>query len=553
VTELVVSVPAKRVSAWSVETNPKYARAWLASLSPVDNSESARELYQSLFALNRMDLDAAQRFELMGLYRVPLQEAVASFQPLFSRVSFPMPVKLRQLAEFICQLHLEMAHGYKLCVQDISKHWFPWRRRQLLAPCTERALRHLGEVMLQSYRSYLPHPAGVWRDAHGLYRFAEHYGREKETVKIEDEGGITGVSVSQRYRRLLMLGIANPYQMPFNECQTVYRFLGRWIEQVGLDRMVMRADSTGCFLIDPTTDAPPPALGRAVSSTNTDLRVLDASELVRTLHVFLRRLERGEAAADLQLGVDCLDSACHDMLQRLHRGYAQTTSRRHSRIKRHETVSVCAGVAAMHFFVSDLKPLTGAGVGADAPFRLDDVSAALEKNDEAYVALDEPHDAPAPVRSDTYRIDRWQVHDVSPQGLLLSQDGEPSVRFRVGDALGVQRSNTVGQWSVGIVRWFRAQGTKGVEVGVELISPDAAPVSLRAAGDSEAVAAPALMLPPVEAAHRPASVLAPRGVLLVGKDFFLTARDRTVRRVRILDAIERTGSIEQVIVGNVID
>src|SRR5207237_6056295 len=142
VTDLVISVPTKRGSAWSVETNPKYARAWLASLSPVDNVDSAREFYRNLYALNRLDLDVGHRLELMGLYRAPLQDAVAAFQSLFVRAAFPLPAKLRQLAEFVCQMHLEMAYGYKLCVQDFAKRWLVWRRGQMLAPCAERVLYH---------------------------------------------------------------------------------------------------------------------------------------------------------------------------------------------------------------------------------------------------------------------------------------------------------------------------------------------------------------------------------------------------------------------------
>lgn len=555
-TDLVVSVPSKRVSAWSVETNPKYARAWLASLSPVDNADSARELYQSLYALNRMDLDVGQRDELMGLYGAPIYEAVGFFQASFGRASFPLPKKLRQVAEFVCQLHFEMAHGYKLCVQDLSRHWLPWRRRQLIAACAERALYHLGEVLLRSYQLYLPYPQGVWRDVHALYRHVEHYGRHDEVVRVDEGLGMTSVSVSQRYRRLLMLGIANPYQMPANECVAVYRFLGRWIEQVRLDSTLVRPDSAGCFLVDPAMDVPPSPLARTTGSSNPDLRVLDTGELVRTLHVFLRRLERGEPAGELQLGVECLDSACHDMLQRLHRSYAHTTSRRHSRIKRHETVSICAGVSAMHFFVSGQRPMAASGSAVtDAPFQTETLSETDGSGgDQAYVALDEPtHVASPSSRHDSFRIDRWQVRDVSPQGLLLAQDEEPSVKFRVGDALGVQRSNTVGQWSVGLVRWCKARSGKGVEVGVELIAPDAAPASLRAVADGEIAAVPALSLPAVEAAHRPASLLVPRGALQVGKDFFLSETNRTVRRVRILDAIERTSSIEQVIVGNVLE
>lgn len=559
--EVVASTSAKRAStAWSVETNPTYTRAWLESLLPLDNLESARELYQGLYALNRNELDPTQRLELMQLYHGAVQQACGALQGSVARVSFPMPDKLRRLAQSLCQLHVEMAFGYKLALQDVTRGWLtPWRRRQMLVRSAERALFHLSEVLLRSCQSYLPYPTGMWRDAHTIYRLVELHGRQDEQIEAEDGKDNISISVSQRYRRMVMLGVASPYQMPSGECLIVARVLGHWIDQVRILPPAARADSNGCYLVNMATDAPPTPLGRsAPNPADNSLRLIDASELVRVLQVFLRRLEKGETAAELKLGVECLDSACHDILQRLHRAYAQTASRRHSRIKRHETVMICAGVGALHFFTSGQQPF----LPAAAPLATsdDDIAITVDvspppRDGEEYVALDEPSApndaatrAPMP---ESFRVDRWHVRDVSPQGLLITQDETPRVRFRVGDVLGVQRTSAPGHWSVGIVRWFRAQREKGIEVGVELIAPDAVPASVRAIGDGE-VALPALLLPSVEAAHRPASVLLARGAVQVGQDCFLSGAARGTRRVRVLDAIEHTNSIEQVIVGNVI-
>jgi hypothetical protein len=541
--------------------NPTYTRAWLESLSPLDNLESARELYQGLYALNRATLDPAQRLELMQLYRGAVREASESLQGAFARVSFPMPIRLRRLASSLCQLHVEMAFGYKLGLQDLTKSWLmPWRRRHFQLAAAERALYHLSEVLQRAYQLYLPFPAGVWRDAHAIYRLAELHGRQDELIETQEGKGTVSVSISQRYRQMLLLGAAGPYQMPFGECATLLRFLSRWIDQAQVLPPAARAESSGCFLVDSTSDAPPAPLGRSKPNENDNaLRLLDASELLRTLHVFLRRLEKGEPAANLPLGVDCLDSACRDMLQRLYRVYAQSATRRHSRIKRHETVMICAGIAALHFFASGQKSFARASEVAAATTSEDesvtiDLSPPTEMDtDEAYVALDDPTSKPGTTTSrpdpESFRVDRWQVRDVSPQGLLITQDDEPRVRFRVGDVLGIQRTSLPGHWSVGLVRWFRAQGEKGIEVGVELVAPDALPASVQPVG-GEAV--PALLLPAVDAVHRPASVLIERGAAQVGKDCFLTNGARATRRVRVLDSLERTNSVEQVIVGNVI-
>jgi hypothetical protein len=552
VTDVAESSSPKRSSSWNVETDPGYARAWLASLAPVDNLESAREIYQSLYAMNRVELDAGKRFDLLELYREHLREITGALQSIAGRTTFPMPGKPRRFVEFVCQLHLEMAQGYKTCVLDLPKQWLlPWRRRQLQVAATEHALTYLGQALLRAYQFYLPTPAGVWRDAHALYRLVEHYDRQETQVAVDEEkGGTASASVSQRYRRLLMLGIANPYQMPLNEALTVYRFLERWIGEVNVDNVVARSDHSGCFLIDPKTDAPPVPLERAPSATDSTLRVLDTTELIRTLRQFVHRLERGDPAGDLDLGVDCLDANCHDMLQRLLRMYSQTVSRRHSRIKRHETVSICAGISALHFFASGQKTF---GMSTPGRGMLDVSEMAMDVGDEAYVELGDPSEEPiAPTtQGESYRVDRWQVRDLSPQGLLLAHDGKPGVRFRVGDLLGIQRANVAGQWSVGLVRWVKATSDPGIEAGIELIAPEISPGSIRAAIDEgEVISVPALLLPAIEAARKPASVLIARGAVPLRTDLFVTDAEQKTRRVRVLELINRTSSVEQAVIAN---
>lgn len=560
--DLTVSVPLSRVSSRRVETNPTYARAWLASLSPYSNPDSVQELYQNLYALNRIDLDPAQRFELMQLHQTPIQEALSAYQGAFSRASFPMQVNLRRLAEFVCQINIEQANGYKLVVRDLPKIWLPWKRWHLFAPATERALHHLGEILLRSYQLYLPYPPGIWRDAHTLYRFAETHKRHEEVVQADEKGsGIIEMTVSRRYRRLLMLGIANPYQMSFGECDLAYRFVGHWVEQTRIVSSLSRPGTQGCFLIDSKIDSPPSVLPRwPIGNESSELRIFDANEFVTTLQLFIERLQQGETAKDLRLGVDCLDATCKEMLQRLHREYFQAAGRRHSRIKRDETVSVCAGISAVHFFAGGQKAFNASSNQEDTPFNAKDATSELptteaesiETKEEDYVALDNAENPYAASR-DTFRVDVWQVRDVSAQGLLMAHANEPGAKFRVGEILGIQRTTASGQWNVGVVRWFKGQGAKGIEMGVELIAPEVTSVSVWAAnGDQPRMAVAALWMPAIEATHSPASLLTPRGALQIGKDYFLAETDRATRRIRVLDVIERTGSAEKVIVGNVI-
>jgi hypothetical protein len=99
-------------SAWVWKPSEE-AGAWLAALPLADSVQSAQQIYQALFTLNRMPLEADDRLVLMELYRKPVAAVASGLQSHFARLSLPLKPRLKQLADFLCQLHMEMAHGYK--------------------------------------------------------------------------------------------------------------------------------------------------------------------------------------------------------------------------------------------------------------------------------------------------------------------------------------------------------------------------------------------------------------------------------------------------------
>lgn len=567
-TAYLLTVPEKRVSAWLAETDPRSARAWLASLPLADPNEAAREIYQSLYTLNRQELDPQPRFELMELHGPAVTTVAASLQSHFLHLPFPLAPHKRQLAEFVRQIHMEMAYGYKCCLNNLSRIRLPWNRRHVAPLASERAMRYLGEVLAASYQVYMPYPPGVWREIHTLYRYAQASGFESEPVDGAREPQ-TGTTIRERYLQILLLGLSGPYRLGHGECAQVMRFLARWAAKAVLQRDLDVANPVGCFLVDLDADAAPTPYPREVRPLADDrLRVLNTIELARQIHHFIARLQKGEAARNLGLGIDCLDAACLDLLRQLIRAWALVPRRQHARLKRRGSVFLCAGLGAVHFFANGQKPFQLPAAAAtesprDAPHPLPAQAAAQdgEEADHVYIALDEPGAAvdqawatvpamqivAAPVES--WRVDRWRVRDLSPNGLLLARSGEALTHMRVGDLLGIQRMSDVAHWSAGVVRWMKSTGAGFHEMGVELLAPRVRAVAVwPALGREVRIAqALALLLPAVETMHRPSTLLLARGVFQPQQDFFLYDGDSPPQRVRLLKQLERTGAYEQVL------
>ncbi|MEK7666614.1 MAG: hypothetical protein AAB406_02960, partial [Pseudomonadota bacterium] len=325
-------LPPWQTSAWVVETEPKEAGAWLAALPLADSVQAAQQIYQALFTLNRMPLEADDRLVLMELYRKPVAAVAAGLQPHFARLALPLKPRLKQLADFLCQLHMEMAHGYKHVLKAGLDERKPWESDAFLL-ALERAIRYLGEVLLRSYQVYMPAPPGVWKEIHGFYRYAEQHGQAHRLLVID--GLEEGTTVTRAYLQAVLLGLCGPYQLSQNECHQVNAFLARWGQKAEIISAIQTVNPVGHFLIDFDADHPAAPFPRDVSLQPTPtLRALNAIELARVVHDFSKRLQKGESARVLGLGFECVGAACVDSLKRMLRFWGlagrRQFSRRHS-------------------------------------------------------------------------------------------------------------------------------------------------------------------------------------------------------------------------------
>lgn len=556
----VLTLPGKKASDWMVETRPKEAEAWLAALPLADSSACAQQLYHALFSLNRMDVELRDRLALMELYRAPVASVVSALQSHFTHLALPLSPKQRQLAEFLRNLYVEVAYGYKFVVRDLLSGRSPWTRRPAVTTAVERAIHYLGEVLMRSYQVYIPYPAGIWREIHELYRLAEENGVHHESVPGASANDTDNSSISRSYLRVVLLGLAGPYQLPQQECLQVNQYLKRWSDRATLSGNLDIDSPVGHFLIDLSADLPAMLYPKDVKLKDAPyLRVLNAVELARVVHQQLNQLQKGASARSLDLGADCFDAACLDMLRRLIRFWGMAARRQFTRRTRVDRfVSLCDGVNAIHFFASgahpfvppeDAETVAAAGVVSEAPGSDRDKEVIIDL--DVAIAEPDPAAAPAAATAELYRVDNWQVRDESASGLALSRAGEGAAHVRVGDLLGIE-DRDAGDWRIGVARWLKSPESGEVEMGMEMLAPKVAPVAVRPAeGAGAARYVQALMLPAIPALHQPVTLLMTRDTCQPGQDLYLKDSDEPPRRVRVLKLVERTGAFDQVVFADV--
>jgi hypothetical protein len=364
------------------------------------------------------------------------------------------------------------------------------------------------------------------------------------------------VTVSERYQAILLLGLCHPYQLPQDVCRWVWRFLDGHARLARLAAARGAREAVGQFLVDLTADAPPTAYSRSRAiPASAEARMLNTLELVRAVNGYLQRLQAGEPARALNLGVECLESVCQEWLRRLLRVWGLPARRRHARLRRRDQYFVCHGIPAVHFFASGQRPFSPGAFGgepleAPAPRPVSDMPFGRERATGSGMETSVTSVA-APVR-ESYRVERWQVRDISPQGLLFARVGRAGAPVRVGEILGIQQEPDPERWSAAVVRWLRSPEPDQLEVGVELLAPGVRPVAVRSAGPALAPRpyVRALWLPAQPRLRRPARLLVPAGVCQPAHDLVLLDGESR-RRVRVLKLIERSGAFEQLVVADV--
>jgi hypothetical protein len=513
-------MPQKKSTAWVTETTPKATRFWLNSLPLSDSNQTTRELYRSLYTLNRLRLDPRQRSAILEMYRTPVNTVTAALQQNLGQQPLPLAVKLRRMTEIIRELNREMALGYRIVLLDQQDSWKQRLLRKSPAMAVERAMRYLGEVLVHCYHSYLPFPSQLWSELNELYRYSDQNELLDTPVEIDVERDIGATTIKERYKQICLLGLCNPYQLPQGDARKIHIFLYRWANTATVKLVSGTSPAAACFQIDLLRDAPPVLYSQAIDPADQRrVRILDATVLVAKIKSFVERLENGEPASHLDLGTECLDVACLELLRRMLRAWGAVANRQHSRSSGKGFLSLCVGVSATHFFADGQRP-----------FSRPPGSLPLMVNNTGEVADEDPLDIDVDAVDDNisndlkakaiavedYHVTRWEIVDQSASGLFLRSAELPGMKLRVGDFLGIQFGDDAeGEWWPATVRRMQGDVAGNMEIGIELLASQLVPVAVCAA-DGQVPCHAALSLPELATSDkkRPRSLVVPRGIFL---------------------------------------
>lgn len=432
----------------------KRAAIWIESLPRTDVGASRRALSSALEALSSSrSLKGSTRREIADVLRPIVLDNALSTRRLYAGKPLPLAGELAALPGELAQLHLRLAHAYRLAAADqcSPSGSLPWLRGGQVTEAVQRAVHHYGEAMLATWCAYVDVPVDAWRGLHRTYRFAE--ARELERRPSNDPllPGIS--SLHLRYIQLLLMGVLNPRAFSQVEQDCI------WVLCEAFAARTPLRDSPSATVVGVADDADEGAGGRAAPRQFLDLVG------------FATAVEAAIAASN---GEDAVVMPAHGMpvklsadgLRKLRRAFSLAVARQFLRLDGGYAVETVFGLSGLHFHVSggrDFDAFAAQVLGSD-----------LEGSERAAWAVGGGHmSTRSPCLPAT-------VVDQSLGGYRMRWRQDATLRLRVGELVGIHLggSEDSTDWMLGILRWLRYEPEGEVMAGVELLSRAIAAVAL---------------------------------------------------------------------------
>jgi hypothetical protein len=534
---LILSVPdlSARTSA-EIELHPDKVKKWLENLPLLNVAETGRKLFSALCAYNRVEFDDKLRWQILEYYRLPIRQISLELMKRYIGLPLPLTDKHRGIAELNRQFQVELAYGYKRIVLNTADEPITLEiDRALRALATERAIRHLTEVLVVSYQAYSPIPLGVWREIHALYTNAEFEGLLPMNVDDPLIKAVTSYGIDHAYKQALLLEFSNPYHLPTRAVDRVHHYLDRWAPLAQLTTATGSYNPTCQFLVDKENDR----AGIAYTSNEIlerpeNFRLLNTTELARQVHTQLTQLQNGQAPATDGLKENFFLEAGQDLLRRLVSAWGVNPQRTFRRNQRPGLqIEMAVGLDAINYWLNGgQKFIVSSTLVGPMPHRL--WANLLEKKKVVEEKIPDMN------------LSTWDVDDESAGGLSISKNGQIRSPVRVGDIIITRTPGEGNPWSIGVIRWAIGVTSAIVEVGIQRLAPSADPVVIKIVntGNKESDFLPALLLPEIRPLKQPLTLITHHGVYRPDHQVYM---DNGVRLYKIapMRMVEASHSFEQ--------
>lgn len=494
---------------------------WILGLPKANLGELSRLLFQALNELNRLQINANLRFQLLEILRPEISFLTKQLEKNHLQHAIILDERSRKVANFCQAMQNMQTTVYKHCIKQLAG-----QRSSLLAYCTHRAIESLYTSLYRCYLLFYPVPAGLWFDLHQLYVSACKNSLQTQRLKDPLLEVLKDQSIEEAYSSALLLGSARINQMRQNDIMLLKQCLPHWCSLTSIQR-ANAPDSL--FVIAPQSDMPPRYKALLNLKENIQLIGFNCKQLTDKLEAWVSQPAEGKNKVSIRIP----NNAQPAFIYQLCNAWGDIAKRDFKRVPGTGSLELCLGMTAVHYYLSGQKSFDETlqqQQASRANYKLDnsapDIWAnAIDAQSSGSDLLDEfieytpkqkfenTHtkaeqvQARAQVVFPVYTIN---IINHSPGGYCLEWPSNAPSQLQAGDIIGLKASNE-SQWTTAVIRWIRQIRDGGAQIGVELLAPNAQPCGvqlIRSGTPSNYLRC--LLAPEITAIARPATLITPR-------------------------------------------
>ncbi len=488
-------IPELKRGTLAVELTPKALQEWREGLPLANLQETTRQVFTLLRDANRLQLPDKGRLLLLEALGPQIDYISGALTKGAQGHAHPLPEKVTKLVQLNQELLAEAAIAYKIVARGLlgKRFMFGGSGQRQLVVALQAVLHYFGRIVLESYRTYVPFPEGLWGEIHATYLLAES--RKLNHQKSDDFSEGWRMTISDSYKRLMLVALASPYHFERGTIDLLYLRLSEWSSSCHL-RPYGHLPEDQVHIVIRLDGSMPPSFKVLEGDDDTDwaqVRLLDAGELLAIIEDEIERQKDGPAKKAKR--TDEMPHLPTTTLQMLHESWSGPTTRAETRYQGEVQVQVAIGLNAAHYFLThghgSANHMVAPGPQLEVPEDVQELSLevaerALDMQDGELVSTAEQKrdkiadmllpQAAAAAWTENRRVEpprsfACRTHDFSASGCQLVCSKASELTISVGDLLCIGFDDTEsGRWKIGTARWIRQRSGQETQVGVRILA-----------------------------------------------------------------------------------
>lgn len=503
------------------ETRPQKIQQSLMDLKAENPADIAIHIHAELETLNHQKISPSLRLQALDSYRPFVISIAQALAEDYIHSTLPFQDKAKVAAIATESLWLELGYGYKLALIDLQNQLIKLGTDKSSAHAIHHAIHAISEHAIVLYQTYLIPPNDIWSDLHQLYFCAVQLGIQNVETGVEKYEALTSApvltTIEDAYKHVLLMSLAEPQQLIQQEIKLISAYLTHHIKHALISAVVPLENPSGAFVISLSSDNPPVPYNKQKSAPNPDSDILlQTIDLVFIIHQDLKDLQNRQLPKNGSIPANVNHNDYIELLTHLIKNWGISPKRIFNRSPKNGDIELVTGIAAIHRVSNAIPPTPDA------------------TNNQLIAELNT-------LNITQTMPSRWKILNISATGMSIRRHHTAEKNISVGALISIKTKNEP-HWSIGFVRWANCGTRDRLDIGVQLIAPQAhgAIARIQHHNNDELI----LLLPEITAVKQAATIVAPRGTYDPARQLTVTYHNST-KQVILTKLVERTHFVER--------